>query len=436
MKTTYLTYFASALFIFAAYATQAQCDGWIWPEDKATAEEKNVLYDDYQKNGEYAKAIAPLNWLLTNAPNLNKSLYINGEKIFDNLASNEKNAERKKAYVDSLMIIFDMRLKYCNDESTVINRKAFAEYKYYKDDKTKLKETLDSYDKVFEKNGVDVLDNMPAAYMDLIRRNKVYLKNIEVDGILSRFDLIMNILDEKIKTGKNVNKHESNKETVENILIQTVEIDCDFVRTNWGPKLKENPSDIALAKKIFKFMLDGKCTDDPLWVKAAEIMGENEPDFGLFKVLGVKALSTDELSKAETYFTKAANLTESPSDKADMYLYLGDIDNKRGNKIAARENYRKALNADPNKSEAWDKIGYLYYYSFDDCAEKKSMAKDRITYIAAYEMFQRAGNTRMMNSAKEQFPSKTEIFEHNIERGSEDKVNCWINETVTVQTRD
>jgi tetratricopeptide (TPR) repeat protein len=119
-----------------------------------------------------------------------------------------------------------------------------------------------------------------------------------------------------------------------------------------------------------------------------------------------------------------------------MYLNLGDIESKRGNKVAARENYRKALNSDANKSEAWDKIGYLYYNSFDDCAEKKSQAKDRAVYLVAFEMFQRAGNTRMMNAAKEQFPSKDDIFLDNIEKGSEIKVNCWINETTKIQTRD
>lgn len=436
MKTTYLTSIATALFVLAGFAAQAQCDDWNWPEDKQTATEKNVLYDDYVKNGQFDKAVAPLNWLLTNAPNLNKSIYINGEKIFDNLATAEKDAAKKKVYIDSLMLIFNMRMQYCNDESTVLNRKAFAEYKYYKDDKAMLKATLDSYDKVFKVNGANVFDNMPVAYMDIVRRNLLYLKNLSVDDILSRYDKIMGVLDEKIKTGRNVQAHQAAKETVENILIQIVEIDCEFVKTNWEPKFKQNKKDIVLAKKIFRFMLDGKCTDDPLWMQVAEVIGENEPDYGLYKVLGLKSYANNEFARAEGFFRKALDLTESPSDKADMYLNLGDIEAKKGNKVAARDNFRKALNADPNKTDAWDKIGFLYYNSFDDCAEKQNMAKDRAVYLAAYEMFQRAGNTRMMNASKEQFPSKDDIFLVNIERGSELKVNCWINETVKVQTRD
>ncbi|MDH5604315.1 MAG: hypothetical protein OEY51_10255 [Cyclobacteriaceae bacterium] len=89
-------------FLFGSTALFGQCNEWIWPDDKATAEEKYVLHNDLVKNEQYAKAIAPHNWLLTNAPNLNKAIYINGENIYSSLADAEENEDRKNAYVDSL----------------------------------------------------------------------------------------------------------------------------------------------------------------------------------------------------------------------------------------------------------------------------------------------------------------------------------------------
>ena len=438
MKTNYLTYLTTALFVFAANFAQAQCDDWNWPEDKQTATEKNVLYDDYMTNGQYEKAIAPLTWLLKNSPNLNKSIYINGEKLFDQLATAEKNADRKKIYVDSLMITFDMRLQHCNDESTVLNRRSFAEYKYYRDDKTKLKQTLDIFEKTFKVNGTGVFDQHLVAYMDIIRRNKLYLKNLSDEEIIARYDVIIETADNKIKEkgGRGADQINQSKNTIDDILIGIVDVNCDFVKANLAPKFKDNPNDINTAKKIFRFMLSGKCTDDPLWMETGEAIGAAEPDFRLFKNLGLKALSNGDISKAEELFKKALENTDSPSDKADMYINLGEIEAKRGNKVAARDNFRKALNADANKKEAWDKIGFLYYNSFDDCAEKRSQAQDRAVYLVAYEMFQKAGNSRMMSASKEQFPSRDDIFLVNIEKGSDIKVNCWINETTKVQTRD
>ncbi|MDH5598410.1 MAG: hypothetical protein OEY34_04770, partial [Cyclobacteriaceae bacterium] len=108
------------------FTAKAQCDEWIWPEnEKAIAEEKNVLYADQVKNEQYKKASINHRWLLQKAPNLHSAIYINGEKIFKELADAEKDAAQKKIYVDSLMLIYDMRIENCGQEAYVLNRKAF-----------------------------------------------------------------------------------------------------------------------------------------------------------------------------------------------------------------------------------------------------------------------------------------------------------------------
>ena len=95
MRVKFLSGFVFAVTIlFTTQSVQSQCKGWTWPEDKATAEEKNVLYSDAVKAKNYREAIAPWQWLMTNAPNLNSSIYINGEKIYNGLAKAEKDPAR------------------------------------------------------------------------------------------------------------------------------------------------------------------------------------------------------------------------------------------------------------------------------------------------------------------------------------------------------
>ena len=69
--------------------------GWSWPEDKATAEEKNVLYTDYLKQGECQMAIEPNRWLIQNVPNLHVSIYQNAIKILRCLIDKEEDADKK-----------------------------------------------------------------------------------------------------------------------------------------------------------------------------------------------------------------------------------------------------------------------------------------------------------------------------------------------------
>ena len=115
---------------------------------------------------------------------------------------------------------------------------------------------------------------------------------------------------------------------------------------------------------------------------------------------------------------------------------MGSIEAKKGNYSAAREMFRQASTTDPANKDGWEKIGDLYYNSFDNCKKQQSLAQDRLVYIAAYEMYQRAGNQQLMSRAKAQFPSKEEIFLLNWQKGSTQQVGCWIGESVILNTRD
>lgn len=115
---------------------------------------------------------------------------------------------------------------------------------------------------------------------------------------------------------------------------------------------------------------------------------------------------------------------------------LADVALKRGQKAAARENAVKAVSADNSKREsAYTLIGDLYMSSFDQCKGGESMVKDRAVFLAAYDAYQKAGNSSRMAKAKEGFPSAEEIFNEEKEVGQNLTVGCWINETVTIQKR-
>jgi tetratricopeptide (TPR) repeat protein len=423
----------------------SQCKEWAWSEDgetKAREQEKVTLYQDAKTNGLYKQALPPLNWLLRNSPKLNTSIYINGAEIFDKLASSEKDPQKKQVYIDSLLLIHDLRIANCGEEAAVINRKALMAAKYYANENGKEAYVLELMDKAFALNGNNVLDGTITPYMQVIKINKLKLKTLSDDDVLARYDQIMNVLDAKIKVALSkanqdqVSRYRAMKDEVDKILITMVTVNCDFVRQKLGPKFKQDPSDISTAKKIFAFMLQDKCTDDPLWLEAAEAIHKQEKDFGLAKNLGIRYLVMENYNKANQLLKEALELSGSNSDKADILIYLGAVETKIGSKPAARELFRQALAADPSKKEAYEKIGDLYYQSFNECKKEQNMADDRLVYLAAYDMYAKAGDAKKMAMAKEQFPSKEEIFLVNYQAGQTIRVGCWIGETTTIRTRD
>lgn len=426
--------FFLTILLFASVAAFSQ--RWKWPEDRAKAEEKLALYTDELKLKQYRKSANNLHWLLVNAPDLNVSLYQNGSKIYESLAENVDNPELKQVYLDSLMWMFDARMKYFNDSVNVMNRKSFKAYKHYLKDKDKYEFLLKLYDETFRISGNNVLDSNLPAYMNVVKINMLIVKNLTFEDVFDRYNRISIVLDYKILNGKHLEKQ---KDMIDRILTETIPegIDCNFVIENLGPRFREDPEDLALAKRIFSFMLNGKCMDDPLFMDVAREIQLQEPTYGLaYKVIGKKCLIQKNYSCAETYFNEALSLAPTGAEKADVYIDLGKMKSFQDDKAGAREYYKKALLADPGNKSAFESIGRLYYYSVVDCAEKKDKVQDRLPYIAAYDMYKKAGNSKMMKAAQEQFPSKEEIFKMIYSAGQKMDIGCWININVILQTRD
>lgn len=420
----------------------SQCKEFKWPEDKAKAEEQVALYGDAMKQGNFRGATSGIQWMLVNAPKWNTKLYIEATDVYNKLASAEKDPVKKQVLVDSLLMLYDMRITNCGDEVNVINRKAIYALSYNGQNKDKTAEVLALYDKVYEISGNNVFDNNLEAYMKVVQLNVALLKNLSEEQILQRYDKISEIIDVKIKKAQAENKQDvvdrlkKSKTAIDDILPKCgVTIDCDFVRKNLAPKFKQNPTDMVLAKKIFQFMTMGGCIEDPLWLQSAEAIHKLSPDYGLAKNMGKIYAKNGNMDKAEALFSEAVTLASTNQDKAESYILQGDIQAQKGNKSAARESYRKSIAADAASKAGYEKIGDLYLGSFKDCAKGASLAEDRLVYIAAYDMYAKAGEQQKMNTARAQFPSVTELFELNWKEGDSKSISCWVGETVILKTR-
>ena len=436
-----------ALFCLAGVVTKslAQCKEMKWPADKAKAEEQVAIYGDALKQGNPRGATAGILYMYSVAPQWNTKLYIDAADAYDKLAEKETDPAKKQVLADSLLMWYDLRIKNCGDEVNVLNRKAYASYKYNIKNKEKLAELLKLDDRVFEISGDKVSDGNLVAYITTVKANRLAFKTTPTDDeVLTRYDKIMAIIDSKIAAataaGKtaDADKLRGYKDAVDGLLITIVKVDCDFVRKNLAPKFKSNPKDLPLAKKIFSFMLQGKCSDDPLALEAADAVHtlSQDKDYGIIKFLIVRYMQAGNFDRAEELTKEALPLATAPKDKSEIQMYMGSIEAKKGNYSAAREMFRQASTTDPANKDGWEKIGDLYYNSFDNCKKQQSLAQDRLVYIAAYEMYQRAGNQQLMSRAKAQFPSKEEIFLLNWQKGSTQQVGCWIGESVILNTRD
>ena len=162
---------------------------------------------------------------------------------------------------------------------------------------------------------------------------------------------------------------------------------------------------------------------------------KTEPDFGLAKVLGIRYSASGDFEGGMKFFSQAVELADTDEKKAEVTYEMALQYTKKGQKSNARSYALKAVSLDPSLKKSYKLIGDLYYNSYNDCRKGESKVEDRAVYLAAYDMYQKAGNSQMMSAAEKQFPSIEEMFELNLQEGQSFSVGCWINTETKLRRR-
>lgn len=422
--------------IALAMVGTVQAQEFNFPSDpalEAKAREYNAAYVDYMKSEQFVEATKPLHWLLVNVPKLNESIYINGVTIYHGAAGKTTDAAQKRVYQDSVMKVYELRKANYDNEPKWIENKAYYGYQYFREDKTKLAEAIGYYDRAFEVNG-SINPAYTAAYFDLVRRHYLLNKAYTAEQVLDIHSKISKLLDEAEAQGKDVTTPKSN---VEALLVAMELINCDFIEKTLGPRLAADPTNMVVAQQIFKYSVQYKCLQLPAFLSALEVIDNANPTFATSQVRAMRYMQAREYDKAQPVLEKALTLAENDAQKAEIHMDLARVHGQAGRKSAARAAAIEGAKLDPSRvSEAYTLIGQLYMMSFNDCKGGESRAKDSSVYIAAYNAFQKAGNSEGMRDARARFPSKEELFTEGKMAGETINTGCWIGETVTLATRD
>ena len=92
--------------------------------------EKYSVYREYYKQGNFIDAYPFWTWVLLNAPDFRKTTYVDGVEILTRFINTESNQARKDKLIDTLMLLYDTRIKYFNEEGFVLGKKGSDLFKY------------------------------------------------------------------------------------------------------------------------------------------------------------------------------------------------------------------------------------------------------------------------------------------------------------------
>lgn len=414
-----------------------------WPEDpekKKEAQTAYTLYDDSYKQGNYDAAKPHLEKLLTQWPDLSKSIYINGIKIYKEIWKKEKDEAAKTAAAEKVMNLYDKRFEYFQgEEKKSIDRKAIDAFMFFYKDGDRTQYLLDMFAKTYEVKGDNAFYPVGRYYMNTAALAFARKIGISDNEILDIYNRTTQHIDSQIAKAKSKNqstkKYDEIKQAIDEKLADLNLINCDFIVDKLVPEFEQNPGDAELANKIFVFAFDGGCTDEAWFVSAAERVFESDPNFGVAKLLGARYAKDEDYDKAMEYFQKASELTDDNTDKGSVLKQMASINRIRGNKVEARKFAVQTMEVDPTLAGEMNEMIGDMIMSSSECDKQQSQVDDRARFIAAYDYYQKSGNRLKMSQAQAQFPTIGDIFTANKEEGQSISVGCWIQKTVKLARR-
>lgn len=427
--------------VLAGHACLAQCKEIVWPADSALAlQAKREIsrLNVARKSRDYRNATSALTWLARNAPRADTNLYVDAERIYGELLTRERSRTVKRIYLDSIYRFYDLRALHCEKSLDVDEARAMATYRYFVSDQPELvRKELDS---LIRQKGELTSARVLVAYMESVKTEFRKYNKLTDQQILRYYGIAIKIAEQKRGHVRKLKQPEEPvmrlMDDIDAILFSMIVVDCQFVTKTLGPRFREYPDDLMLARRIISLMLQSQCVDNPLWLQAAEriYIGQDSPDFTLAKSIGLRYYSVKNFTQARYYLAEAVTLAPTGTDKAEMLLLVGQIE-AQTNKPKARTTFRSALEADKNNKEAYERIGDLYYNSEKSCNGNEKITP-LLVYMLAAEYYQRAGNGRKISMAREQFPTKDTLKKWGYSEGQQVDVECWIQETTTIRAKN
>ncbi|MEO1051299.1 MAG: hypothetical protein AAFX87_11780 [Bacteroidota bacterium] len=420
------------LLIFATHLLQGQTP------DRKLVEENYALFTDSVRYGNYESAQKRLEWLLKHAPvHLNESIYINGIKVYGGLAEKEEQPELRSFYKQRVLDLFDLRIAGSDKKAELLDRKANVAFRLYYKEPEHHQLVFEILQQAFELNKENIGDYNLIPYMVAIKN--LYASDTETtfEDVLVIYDKLSELIDLKIAKTGNRPKYIEVQEKIDKLIpINDGGFTCDVISTRWGGEFLKDKDDLKLAKKVLKYGLLAKCTDQAYVLDAAKVVYSDSPTPELAELIGNKSWENGDLESAVEYFLAANEMWDKEEKHYQLNMKVAKIYSTQEKKVLSRSHAYKALDADPSNKAPYHLIGTLYFNSYEDCEKGSNAVKNRAVFLAAYEMYQKAGDTKSMALAKANFPSVSEMHTYDLREGDKISVNCWINETVTLRARD
>lgn len=425
--------------------------------DSATCVRVLSTFQEYVKQNALEEAYPTWSVLFREFPKCSQSVYSNGVNILKKKMQSAKTGKEQQLWVDTLMMVYDQRIKYfaakskLYGEAYLLGRKGVDLAKYRKGAMDEayniLLKSIDLGGKSSEYAVIQTaMQTVIAQYnVEKIDASVVVDKYLQFSDILAQKkaedkEKLANAKDDKAKQ-----KAEADLATctqveggVLSLFSNSTAAQCDVLVKAFSGKFNENPNDLELCNKIVKVLSAKECTDAQLYEDAVSKVIANNPTetacFGFARMLEKRGKEDEAIDN----YKKAISLAETDTMKAKYNCSIAKILQKKGQAANARTYAREAINLNPNYGLPYIIIATLYGSNpvGEDAFDRSKtywLVIDKLQKAKAVDPSVANEAQQLINRYIGSCPKKEEAFMHSVTPGMSISIGGWIGETTTAR---
>jgi len=367
-------------------------------------------------------------------PTASQNLFLHGQTIIGyQISKNQKNPERIKELVDTLLMLADTRAQYFpKSEAKALDNKALNIINYFSKDQQRVFTELSAIvDKIGPKAS-------PAVFVKLMQAAVEVYKSgaMSADDLMNNYTKYIAVVEKKISEdadSEKLGEIVGAKQDFETIFIESGVASCDNLVALYTPRYEANPADEALLSSMVKMLSKSECMNTELFLKAVESLNQVNASatstYALYKLYS----SRDEEAKAAETLEKAISLLD-PTEKqtaADYTFELATYLFKKCQRGAAAVAKAKevAEMSETYKGKAYLLIGTIW--GSQKCSGNEVESRAPFWVATDYMQKAKAADATLEDEAngliaqyRKYFPQQADAFMYDIIDGQSYTVRC------------
>lgn len=407
-----------------------------------------TLYKQFYDQKDYKSSVGPWRKIYKHYPKSTINIYLHGINMYETFIDKATDRKVKDLYIDTLMQVFDKRIKYFDQKGFNLGRQGTDYLKYTLDnenltDDQKKPILKKGYNYVSESVKLQNSDSEDIVLLLLMQttRGLYGMGEFGKEKVIENYDIASKIINEHLAKKPTDADIINIRDIVDQIFQTSGAADCDALISIYTPKFDQIASNIEDLKKMIRMLDRQNCDGSPLFAKASEKLYEMEPSAEAAYNMARLFVKAEKMDKAETYYKQAIDLEKDPLNLSKYYYELATLA-YISNPQSAKTYCKKSIENNPSFGKPYLLLGDIYAHASKNYGENDFehstvfwVAVDYFVKAKKADPSVEADANEKINLYSQYFPTKEDIFFNGLTTGQSYSVGSWIGETTTIREK-